>query len=59
MKPLNRVVTPSFTMSLDREARELIASGHDVINLTAGQVDLPMPDAAKDAVRELLKCVNG
>ena len=54
MKPLNRVVTPSFTMSLDREARELIASGHDVINLTAGQVDLPMPDAAKDAVRRAL-----
>ena len=38
-------------MSLDREARELIASGRDVINLTAGQVDLPMPEAGKAAVR--------
>ena len=51
MKPLSRTVSPSITMSLDREARELIASGRDVINLTAGQVDLPMPEAGKAAVR--------
>lgn len=51
MKSLHRIVSPSITMSLDRQAKELIASGKDVINLTAGQVDLPMPEAAKDAVR--------
>lgn len=50
MKPLSRIVPPSITMSLDREARERIASGQDIINLTAGQVDLPMPDVGKDAV---------
>lgn len=42
-------------MSLDRQAKELAASGKDVINLTAGQVDLPMPDAAKEAVRTALE----
>ncbi len=42
-------------MSLDRQAKELAASGKDVINLTAGQVDLPMPDTAKEAVRAALE----
>ena len=55
MKPLHRIVPPSITMSLDRQAKELVASGKDVINLTAGQVDLPMPDAAKEAVRATLE----
>ncbi len=50
MKSLYRVVPSSVTMSLDKTARELIASGRDVINLTAGQVDLPMPQSGKDAV---------
>lgn len=50
MKPLYRVVPSSITMSLDKTAKELIASGRDVINLTAGQVDLPMPQSGKDAV---------
>ncbi|MBR3271687.1 MAG: pyridoxal phosphate-dependent aminotransferase [Clostridia bacterium] len=50
MKPLRRVVPSSITMSLDKAAKELKASGRDVINLTAGQVDLPMPQSGKDAV---------
>ena len=50
MKPLYRVVPSSVTMSLDKTAKELIASGRDVVNLTAGQVDLPMPQSGKDAV---------
>ncbi len=50
MKPLRRVVPSSITMSLDKQAKDLIASGRDVINLTAGQVDLPMPQHGKDAV---------
>ncbi|MBQ5991287.1 MAG: aminotransferase class I/II-fold pyridoxal phosphate-dependent enzyme [Clostridia bacterium] len=54
MKPLSRTVSPSITMSLDREARALIASGCDVINLTAGQVDLPMPEPGKEAIRRAL-----
>ena len=54
MKPFSRTAAPSVTMSLDRQARELAASGKDVINLTAGQVDLPMPDAGKAAIRAAL-----
>ena len=44
-----------MTMSLDQQAGELAAQGRDVINLTAGQVDLPMPKAGKDAVLDALK----
>ena len=55
MKPLYRQVQPSMTMGLDQQARELAAAGRNVINLTAGQVDLPMPEAGKEAVREALK----
>ena len=54
MKSLYRQVQPSVTMGLDQQARELMAAGRDVINLTAGQVDLPMPEAGKDAVRAAL-----
>ena len=55
MKPLQRIVPSSITMSLDKHAKDLIASGRDVINLTAGQADLPMPQAAKDAVLAALE----
>ncbi len=54
MKPLCRQVQPSVTMGLDQQARELAAAGRDVINLTAGQVDLPMPEAGKQAVEQAL-----
>lgn len=54
MKPLFRTPAASVTMSLDRQARVLKASGKDVINLTAGQVDLPMPDEGKEAIRAAL-----
>ena len=54
MKPLYRIVPSSVTMSLDRQARELAALGKDVINLTAGQVDLPMPGIGKEAIRSAL-----
>ena len=54
MKPIYRQVQPSVTMGLDQQARELLAAGRDIINLTAGQVDLPIPQAGKKAVREAL-----
>ncbi len=50
MKPLYRQVQPSVTMGLDQQARALAAAGKDVVNLTAGQVDLPMPELGKRAV---------
>ena len=55
MKPFYRQVQSSVTMGLDQRARELAAMGKDVINLTAGQVDLPMPEEGKRAVLEALK----
>ena len=54
MKLIYRQVQPSVTMGLDQQARELLAAGRDIINLTAGQVDLPIPQAGKKAVREAL-----
>ena len=55
MKPIVRQVQPSVTMSLDQQARALVAAGNDIINLTAGQVDLPMPDDGKEAIRKALE----
>lgn len=55
MKPLSRQVRPSVTMGLDQQARTLAAQGRDIINLTAGQVDLPMPEVGKEAVRKALE----
>ena len=55
MKPIVRQVQPSVTMSLDQLARALVAAGTDIINLTAGQVDLPMPDDGKEAIRKALE----
>ena len=54
MKTIYKQVQPSVTMGLDQQARELLAAGRDIINLTAGQVDLPIPQAGKKAVREAL-----
>lgn len=54
MKALYRQVQPSVTMGLDEQARALIAAGGNIINLTAGQVDLPMPETAKAAVTRAL-----
>ena len=50
MKALFREIRPSVTMGLDQQARDIAAVGWDIINLTAGQVDLPMPEAGKKAI---------
>ena len=55
MKPLYRQVRPSVTMGLDEQARALAATGRDILNLTAGQVDLPMPEPGKAAIRQALE----
>ena len=47
-------------MDLDQQARALAAAGKDIINLTAGQVDLPMHEAGKEAViKTLAKDMTG
>jgi aspartate aminotransferase len=47
---------PSATISLASRVRELIAAGHDIINLTAGEPDFPTPrficEAAERAIRD-------
>ena len=55
MKHMFRQIQPSVTMGLDQQARELAAAGRDIINLTAGQVDLPMPDDGKEAIQKALE----
>ena len=54
MKPICRQVQPSVTMGLDQQARSLAAAGRDIINLTAGQVDMPMPEEGKEGIRKAL-----
>jgi aspartate aminotransferase len=39
----------STTIALDTRAKELIASGRDVVNMSVGEPDFPAPMAAQDA----------
>ena len=39
----------SVTLALDARAKELIADGRDVINMTAGEPDFDAPAAVRDA----------
>ena len=41
----------SATLALDARAKELIADGRDVINMTAGEPDFDAPAAVRDAAR--------
>ncbi|NDD90814.1 pyridoxal phosphate-dependent aminotransferase [bacterium] len=47
-------VSDSFTLKLNAQVQELQKSGVNVANLTTGEPDFPVPDAAKDAVRQAL-----
>lgn len=47
-------VSESATLRLNARVGELKAQGVDVINLTAGEPDFSVPEAAKQAVREAL-----
>lgn len=50
MKALHLVLPASLTMALDAKVKQMIADGNPIINLTAGQVDVPMPEAGKAAI---------
>ncbi len=39
----------SVTLALDARAKELIAAGHDVVNMAVGEPDFPAPAAARQA----------
>jgi len=41
----------SATLALDARAKELIASGRDIINMTAGEPDFDAPSAVRDSAR--------
>jgi PncC family amidohydrolase len=44
----------SVTLALDARAKELIADGRDVINMTAGEPDFDAPAAVRDAARSFV-----
>lgn len=44
-----QAISPSPTLSLDTKTKDLIAKGHDVVNLTVGEPDFPTPLAASFA----------
>jgi aspartate aminotransferase len=48
-------VSESATLKLNALVQAMKARGEDVANLTAGEPDYPVPDAAKRAVEESLK----
>lgn len=48
-------VSESATLKLNSTVQMMKAQGVDVINLTAGEPDFPVPDAAKEAVKEALR----
>lgn len=48
-------VQGSPTLKLNALVRELKAKGEDIINLTAGEVDLPTPKAVVDAATEAMQ----
>ncbi len=45
-----RQVTASQTIALDTEAKALLASGQDVINLSVGELDFAAPEPVRSAV---------
>ncbi len=51
-----RNITPSHTMAIDSRAKQMLAQGVDVINLSVGEPDFDTPDHAKEgglrAIRE-------
>lgn len=48
-------VTPSATLEMAAKARELRASGKDIIGLSLGEPDFDMPDYIKDAAIQAVK----
>ena len=47
-------VSESATLKLNALVQSMRAKGEDVVNLTAGEPDFPVPDVAKAAVRDAL-----
>lgn len=50
-----RAVEPSPTMALDERAKELLAAGVDVVNLSVGEPDQDTPDAARQGAESAIR----
>ena len=51
---VNRI-SPSQTIGMSTKARELKAQGRDIIDLSAGEPDLPTPENIKEAAIKALR----
>lgn len=49
-----RSVSDSFTLKLNAQVQEMQRQGLDIANLTTGEPDFHVPEAAKEAIRESL-----
>lgn len=49
-----RLVTASQTIALDTQAKALLAAGHDVINLSVGELDFSAPTVVQQAVQQAI-----
>jgi len=47
------VIEPSLTLALDTRAKQLIARGEDVVNMTVGEPDFSAPACVREATLEL------
>lgn len=57
MRPNARVrsIALSTTIALDTRAKDLIAAGRDVVNMSVGEPDFPAPMAAQDAAVAMVR----
>lgn len=51
---LNRL-SESATLAMSRKSREMVAQGHDIINLSLGEPDFHTPDFIKDAAIQAIR----
>lgn len=49
-----RLVTASQTIALDTQAKALLAAGHDVVNLSVGELDFSPPTVVQQAVQQAI-----
>ena len=49
-----RGIKPSPTLGMAAEAAALVAQGHDIVDLSAGEPDFDTPEHVKAAAREAL-----
>ena len=48
-------IKPSATFAVTQKARKLVAAGHNIINLGAGEPDFDTPDHIKNAAAQAIQ----